>query len=156
MIKTYLFKTKLLTDQKRTNWRWPARLFFGCIILIHSHATILENQVRTIESISYLALAVNIHNLFHLYLHLLLMKKQIAIIQCQRNKLTAASVSNFGTRIKQYQTVSPLACRGVADVFQGVFVLTGIFIKGGYQIRVPKARASRRVWGHASSGNFEI
>ena len=46
--------------------------------------------------------------------------------------------------------------RRVADVFEGVFVLTGIFIKGGYQIRVPKARASRGVWGHASSGNFEI
>ena len=46
--------------------------------------------------------------------------------------------------------------RRVADVFEGVFVLTGIFIKGGYQIRVPKARASRGVWGHAPSGNFEI
>ena len=46
--------------------------------------------------------------------------------------------------------------RRVAEVFEGVFVLTGIFIKGGYQIRVPKARASWGVWGHAPSGNFEI
>ena len=46
--------------------------------------------------------------------------------------------------------------RRVADVFEGVFVLTGVFIKGGYQIRVPKARASRGVWRHAPSGNFEI
>ena len=52
-------------------------------------------------------------------------------------------------------TIHPQS-RRVAEVFEGVFVLTGIFIKGGYQIRVPKARASWGVWGHAPSGSFEI
>ena len=46
--------------------------------------------------------------------------------------------------------------RRVAEVFGGVFVLTGIFIKGGFQIRAPEARASRGVWGHAPPENFEI
>ena len=46
--------------------------------------------------------------------------------------------------------------RRVAEVFGGVFVLTGIFIKGGFQIRASKARASRGVWGHAPPKNFKI
>ncbi len=57
---------------------------------------------------------------------------------------------NIVLELKYYTT------RRVAEVFQRVFVLAGTFIKGGYLIRAPKARASRGVWGHVPLEYFEI
>ncbi len=45
--------------------------------------------------------------------------------------------------------------RCVAEVFERVFVLTGIFIMGGYYIRVLKVRASRGSGGMSPQKNLK-